>query len=151
MKGWSLALVLAYVAHVHAFAGAPPLARPGRLGRARLAADDLAAQFAAESTRRAVAAANAEMASDVLRREAQRVGPEPNAPFSGIKEIVLDDAGRPKAIPRRAPPPPGNSMGDEASELVKTPGFVFGSLAILGAGGLLLAIAASDSATSAGY
>ena len=44
-----------------------------------------------------------------------------------------------------------NSMGDEASELVKTPGFVFGSLAILGAGGLLLAIAASDSATSAGY
>lgn len=112
-----------------------PFTRTGaRLGRPRMV-DDLAAEFAAEARARQAKAAPEAAAGQ-------------EGPFSGIREIVLDEAGKPKAVPRRAPPPPGTTMREEVGGLAATPGFVFGSLLTIGAAGLLLAIAGADSAAS---
>ena len=67
-------------------------------------------------------------------------------PFSGIKEIVLDASGNPKAIPRRPPPVAAATPRDEIAALVENPLFAFGVVATLGSFLLLFAIAAADDA-----
>ena len=69
-------------------------------------------------------------------------------PFSGIKEIVLDDAGRPMAIPRRPAPPPSTTVQGELNELVMNPLFLVGCAFVIGGLGLLIVIAQADAAAS---
>ena len=92
--------------------------------------DDLAAEFAAER----------------LRREMQTTGQveSTSAPFDGIKEIVLDDSGRPTSIPRRPPPSPGITAQGEIQELLYSPSFLFGSIAAVASALILLAIFQAD-------
>ena len=92
--------------------------------------NDLAAQFAAEQERRE-------------GRRPEEVAEE--TPFTGIREIVLDGAGKPRSIPRR-PPPPAPTQQGEVADLVQNPLFAFGVLMSAITAGLLLAIAAADSA-----
>ena len=89
----------------------------------------LAASFAAETARRATTEGG-------------------SGGGTGIREIVLNERGEPIAIPRRPAPPPSFSVKEEAADLVRTPGFLFGGLLTAGAALLLVAIASADSAAS---
>ena len=115
-----------------------PLTRRPRLSAPRMA-DDLAKEFAREASRRRDAASKGAAKPESSASE---------APYTGIREIVLDDAGKPKAIPRRPPPPPASTMGDEVRDLTTNPQFLFGVLISAGSLVLLLAIAGADQAAS---
>ena len=106
-----------------------------------LADDDLAAEFAAEQRRRELRPTEA-----AIKEEPDEETPRSDEPFTGIKEIVLGDDGRPRAIPRRPAPPPAATQQEEVAELLQSPLFFFGTAMSVGALGLLLAIAGADSA-----
>lgn len=92
-------------------------------------------------------------ADEVRRRQQSGLAPEagsagePQEPFTGIREIVLRD-GAPVSIPRRPPPPPASTMGDEVSNLLQNPGFLFGCLVSAASLALFLAISAADAGAS---
>lgn len=68
-------------------------------------------------------------------------------PFRGVREVVLDPDGIPKAIPKRAPPPPADTLEDNAASvrsLFSSPGFLFGTVLSLGSVILLFVIANAD-------
>ena len=92
---------------------------------------DLAAEFVAEQRKR--------MQDEASKQE----------PFNGIREIVLDENGAPKAIPRRPAPPPGTSQSEEVRDLFGRPEFLAGVLVSFASLVLFLAIAAADSAANA--
>jgi len=94
-------------------------------------------------------------ASELARRQAGGMTPvtggEPKTvsyePFRGVREVVLDSDGIPKAIPKRAPPPPADTLDDNAASvrsLFSSPEFLFGSVLSLGSVILLLVIANAD-------
>ena len=99
----------------------------------------LSAQFAAERARREQAGNIGVPSEEVLDL------PEAE-PFSGIKEIVLDDAGNPIAIPKRPPPKSFATPQQELKMLITNPLFAFGVLATVGSIVLILAIAGADDA-----
>ena len=68
-------------------------------------------------------------------------------PFTGVREVILDGDGNARSIPKR-PPPPAPTQSGQVVDLVQNPLFYFGVLISLGSLGLLLAIAAADSAAS---
>lgn len=97
---------------------------------------DLASQFAKEAAR---------------RQQEQKTSPPPQdgaEPFSGIKEVILDSDGTPRAIPRRPAPPPASTQADEVKGLVQSPFFIFGSLLSVASLALLLLIAQADANAS---
>ena len=62
---------------------------------------------------------------------------------------MLDSDGTPKAIPKRAPPPPADTLEDNAASvrsLFSSPEFLLGTVISLGSVILLLAIANADAA-----
>ena len=103
-------------------------------------ADPLASAFAKEAAKRAQQSSSAAQPSGGM--------PSPNEPFSGIKEIVLDQNGSPMAIPRRPAPPPASTQADEVKDLLQSPSFLFGSLVSIASLVLLLAIAQADANAS---
>ena len=117
-----------------------PFQRRGRT-LIKMSEDDLASEFAAEQRRREQASEN--------RNDREPAEPEPE-PFSGIREIVLNEQGKPVSIPRRQPPPPSTSMSSTVGDLVRSPPFFLGVVASIGVLVLLLAISAADSDAS-GY
>ena len=94
--------------------------------------DDLAAAFAKEARQ---------------RQQAGTSSPAGDEPFNGIKEIVLDSEGNPRAIPRRPAPPPASS-DETIRDLLRSPFFLFGSLVSAASLVLLLAIAQADANAS---
>ena len=103
--------------------------------------DDLAAQFAREAAKR-----KAQPQPD------NEPPPSENGPpseFSGIREIVLDESGNAKSIPRRPPPPPGMTQQDSVNDLLQSPSFLFGVLISVASAGIFIAIAGADAAASA--
>ena len=101
--------------------------------------DGLAGDFAAELRKRQAALANptsepANPVSEAPQRES----------YTGIREIVVGKDGVPTSIPRRPPPPPASTMGDEVRDLLISPSFALGVLIAVGSLVLILAIAASD-------
>ncbi len=97
---------------------------------------DLARAFAAERRRRAEGASS------------PPPSPRREQGFTGIREVVLNEQGRPVSISRRDPPRPGTSVRDELSDLTTQPAFLLGVLAAIGTIALLVTIAAADSAAS---
>ena len=96
-------------------------------------------------------------ASELARRQAGGMKPVTGGeletgsdePFRGVREVVLDSDGTPKAIPKRAPPPPADTLEDNAASvrsLFSTPEFLLGTVISLGSVILLLAIANADAA-----
>ena len=94
-------------------------------------------------------------ASELARRQAGGMTPvtggEPKTsldePFRGIREVVLDPDGIPRAIPKREPPPPADTLEDNAASvrsLFSSPEFLFGTVLSLGSLILLLVIANAD-------
>ena len=94
-------------------------------------------------------------ASELARRQAGGMKPVTGGeletgsdePFRGVREVVLDSDGIPKAIPKRAPPPPADTLDDNAASvrsLFSSPEFLFGSVLSLGSVILLLVIANAD-------
>ena len=65
-------------------------------------------------------------------------------PFTGIQEIVLDDQGRPQAVPRRPPPPPASTIAADIAELFRSPEFVLGTVLSVGSLVLILLISSAD-------
>ena len=131
-----LLLALLLLRAADAFIAQPRAASLPRL-RTRVVAqqvddDDLAAQFAAERERR------------TAQPDDDDADPEP---FTGVKEIVLDEAGRPKAISKRPPPTPAWTQQDQVADLFTTPQFAFGIFMTVGVTILLAAIAGADSST----
>ena len=100
---------------------------------------DLAADFASEVRRRN------ERGAETSDRADYR-GDEQPPPFEGVKEIIIDEDGRPMAIQRRAPPAPATTIEREVNGLLLSPLFSFGALFFLGAVALMLAIAGADAA-----
>jgi hypothetical protein len=97
---------------------------------------DLASLFASEASRRKAANERSTAPGPVL------------GDSSTIREIVLDDMGRPVSIPRRPAPPPGITASGELGQLLRSPSFAFGCILAVGSTVLLVAIAAADSAAS---
>ena len=91
--------------------------------------DDLAKAFEAERRRREGAVTPSLPESEV---------------FGGIREIVLDDDGRPQAIPRRPAPAPDNFAAEGLASLPSNPQFLLGVLVFVGGLALLLAIGQAD-------
>ena len=106
--------------------------------------DELAKQFAEEL-------ANRRRQDDDQGSSSDDAAPPPptEEPFTGIREVILNSEGQPVSIPRRPAPPPARTQRDETMDLVRSPGFIFGTLISLASFGLFLVIAAADSAASA--
>lgn len=95
---------------------------------------ELARAFSDEVSRR-------QPSSDAVRKKA-------SPPFTGIREIVLDSAGRPTSIPRRPAPLPSGSAAGALNDLVRTPAFALGTFSLVSVAVLLGWIASADSAAS---
>ena len=98
--------------------------------------DGLSASFAAELARRRERAAGGEVPEE-----------KDDEPFAGVREVVLRD-GVPTAIPKRPPPPPASTMGDQVAALLVSPQFLLGCIFSVGSAILLFVIAAADSKAS---
>jgi hypothetical protein len=94
-------------------------------------------------------------ASELARRQAGGMNPvtggEPKTgsdePFRGVREVVLDPDGIPRAIPKREPPPPADTLEDNAASvrnLFSSPEFLFGTVLSCGSLILLAVIANAD-------
>ena len=92
--------------------------------------DGMVRDFAAEARRR--------------QAEAREQGASDEEPFRGIREIVLDESGRPIAIERRPAPAPSFDMRSQLADLISSPSFLFGVLISVASVVLLLAIAGAD-------
>ena len=103
--------------------------------------DGMVRDFAAEARRRQ-AEAREQGASD--EAEAREQGASDEEPFRGIREIVLDESGRPIAIERRPAPAPSFDMRSQLADLISSPSFLFGVLISVASVVLLLAIAGAD-------
>ena len=147
MASWCVPVLMALVALPAAdallLAARVRAMAPQSLRRSRLPAlqaddgDSLAAKFMAEQRRRQEEGGNAQDEEEENPSE---------APFTGIREIILDESGRPRAIPKRPPPPPATTQRGEIEDLLQNPLFALGVAASVGVGVLLLAIAAADDA-----
>ena len=105
--------------------------------------DPLASAFAKEAAKRAQQQAVQPASSDTPTN-----GDAADQPFTGIKEVVLDQDGKAMAIPRRPAPPPSSTQADEVKDLLQSPSFLFGSLVSIASLVLLLAIAQADANAS---
>ena len=93
-------------------------------------------------------------ASELARRQAGGMKPVAGGeltgsdePFRGVREVVLDPDGTPRAIPKREPPPPADTLEDNSASvrsLFGSPEFLFGMVLSLGSLILLLVIANAD-------
>ena len=94
-------------------------------------------------------------ASELARRQAGGMKPVAGGelktgsdePFRGVREVVLDPDGTPRAIPKREPPPPADTLeGNAASvrSLFGRPEFLFGTVLTFGSLILLAVIANAD-------
>lgn len=95
---------------------------------------ELAAQFAAERTRR-----------QQPQQQPPKAADPGEEPFAGVREIVLDADGAPRAIPKRPPPATFAEQGGTRPSLV---GLAFGTLIAVASVALLLAIAGADAGAS---
>ena len=102
-------------------------------------ADDLEKSFAAELARRQQSEGAGSAAPDGAK-------PAPE-PFTGIREIVIDEQGNAKAVEKRPPPPPGGGIAVDIGMLIRSPAFLFGTVLSVGSLLLLLLISAADEAS----
>ena len=102
-------------------------------------ADDLEKSFAAELARRQQSEGAGSAAPDGAK-------PAPE-PFTGIREIVIDEQGNAKAVEKRPPPPPGGGIAVDIGMLIRSPAFLFGTVLSVGSLVLLLLISAADEAS----
>ena len=102
--------------------------------------DKLEQRFATELARRLAQ----KQASPEQQQQASPEHKAADVPFGGIREIVLDPDGVPRAIPKRPPPPPADTQGNVIASLLTAPEFVFGMVLTVGSLALLLVIANAD-------